>query len=137
MNLHTVRYYERRGLLPEPQPTRLRLIKTGQRLGFTLNEIADPLDVHAHPRRHGRKHNLHAGLRDRAQVKLSEIEAKIAELTLIAYTLKQALAAGCDDLLTCTEQPACPLSTAVPASSETTAQPGQWPGRTTAVLPVG
>src|SRR5262245_58930085 len=57
VNLETVRYYERRGLLPEPPRTaggyrqygdddlwRLRLIGRAKRLGFTLAEIAELLD---------------------------------------------------------------------------------------------
>jgi DNA-binding transcriptional MerR regulator len=57
VNLETVRYYERRGLLAEPPRTaagyrqygpdelwRLRLIGRAKRLGFTLAEIAALLD---------------------------------------------------------------------------------------------
>jgi DNA-binding transcriptional MerR regulator len=57
VNLETVRYYERRGLLAEPPRTpagyrqygpaelwRLRLIGRAKRLGFTLAEIAELLD---------------------------------------------------------------------------------------------
>jgi hypothetical protein len=54
VNLQTLRYYERRGLLTPPQRTPgghrlyapeavtlLRVIKAAQRLGFTLEEVAD------------------------------------------------------------------------------------------------
>jgi len=57
VNLETVRYYERRGLLAEPPRTpagyrqygpaelwRLRVIGRAKRLGFTLAEIGDLLD---------------------------------------------------------------------------------------------
>ena len=56
VNLQTLRYYERRGLLAEPERslgghrlyppetvTALRVIKAAQRLGFTLEEVADLL----------------------------------------------------------------------------------------------
>ncbi|MEM7414731.1 MAG: MerR family transcriptional regulator [Gemmatimonadota bacterium] len=58
----TLRYYERRGLLPEPPRTagghrlygpmhleRLRFIQKVQRLGFQLEEIQELLDVEEHP----------------------------------------------------------------------------------------
>jgi MerR family transcriptional regulator, mercuric resistance operon regulatory protein len=57
VNLQTLRYYERRGLLAEPERTLgghrvypeqtvtvLRVIKAAQRLGFTLEEVAELLD---------------------------------------------------------------------------------------------
>lgn len=58
----TLRYYERRGLLPEPPRTagghrlygpmhleRLRFIQKVQRLGFQLEEIQELLEVEEHP----------------------------------------------------------------------------------------
>ncbi|MHB9100648.1 MAG: MerR family transcriptional regulator [Sulfuricella sp.] len=52
VNVETIRFYHRRGLLPEPQKplggvrrytegdvARVRFIKSAQRLGFTLDEI--------------------------------------------------------------------------------------------------
>lgn len=58
MNRATLRYYERRGLLSQPgrspgghrlydeqAVTTLRVIKAAQRLGFTLEEVADLLEV--------------------------------------------------------------------------------------------
>ena len=60
----TLRYYERRGLLAEPDRssgghrlyppeavTVLRVIKAAQRLGFSLDEVADLLQTGRH--RHG------------------------------------------------------------------------------------
>jgi len=59
VSIDTVRFYERRGLLPEPARTaggyrsysdedtwRLRFILRAKDLGFTLREIADLLDAH-------------------------------------------------------------------------------------------
>ncbi|MET8353255.1 MULTISPECIES: MerR family transcriptional regulator [unclassified Micromonospora] len=118
VNQQTLRYYERRGLVAEPDRTLgghrlyppetvtvLRVIKTAQRLGFTLDEVADLLDVGVH--RHGRRPE--AGLQARAQAKLVEVEQKIADLSVIRDTLREAVAAGCDDLVACADSPCCPL----------------------------
>jgi hypothetical protein len=56
--------------------------------------------------RHGRPD---AGLAARAQAKLAEVEAKIADLQVIAGTLRAAVQAGCDDLVSCAGQPCCPI----------------------------
>lgn len=58
VNVSTVRYYERRGLIPPPRRTatgyrqyetsivaRIRFIKAAQRLGFSLDEIGDLLSL--------------------------------------------------------------------------------------------
>ncbi|WP_020385182.1 MerR family transcriptional regulator [Kribbella catacumbae] len=118
VNLQTLRYYERRGLLSEPDRspgghrlyspetvTVLRVIKAAQRLGFTLEEISDLLEAGRH--RHGQ--NPDAGLQARAKEKLDDVEAKIADLTVIAASLQSALDAGCDDLIDCAHSPTCPL----------------------------
>lgn len=118
VNLQTLRYYERRGLLAEPQrtpgghrlyPTEaltvLRVIKTAQRLGFTLDEVAELADLGSH--RHNRRSD--ASLQHRAAVKLTEIEHRIADLQLIAASLRAALDAGCDDVTTCATTDCCPL----------------------------
>lgn len=117
VNVQTLRYYERRGLLPAPARsngghrlydedavTALRVIKAAQRLGFTLDEAAKLLESGRY--RHGRPV---AGLADRAAAKLAEIDAKIADLTTIRTTLATAVAAGCDDLTACASHPRCPL----------------------------
>jgi MerR family transcriptional regulator, mercuric resistance operon regulatory protein len=118
VNLQTLRYYERRGLLGEPERslgghrlypeeavTVLRVIKAAQRLGFTLEEVAELIDAGRH--RHGR--DTDTGLQSRAQTKLAEVEAKIADLQVIAGTLRAALDAGCDDLVACAGEPCCPI----------------------------
>jgi MerR family mercuric resistance operon transcriptional regulator len=83
----------------------LKVIKAAQRLGFTLDEVADLLDVGKH--RHARRPDV--GLQARTQAKLSEVEAKIADLQVIAGTLRAAVDAGCDDLIACAVQPCCPI----------------------------
>lgn len=117
VNPQTLRYYERRGLLAEPQRslgghrlypaeavTVLRVIKAAQRLGFTLDEVADLLDAGRH--RHDR---TGPGLPARARAKLTEVEARITDLQVIAGTLRAALEAGCDDLVACAGNDCCPI----------------------------
>lgn len=118
VHLQTLRYYERRGLLDKPDRTIgghrlyppetvtvLRVIKTAQRLGFTLEEVSDLLAVGTH--RHGRRRDT--GLQARAEAKLAEVERKIADLVVIRDTLREAVDAGCDDLIACADTPCCPL----------------------------
>lgn len=80
------------------------MIKTAQRLGFTLDEIADLLDT-TRPGRQDRGD----GLRARAAAKVATIDAKIADLYLIRTILVAALKAGCEDLVACAASPRCPL----------------------------
>lgn len=116
LNIQTLRYYERRGLLAEPTRSpgghrlypeqavaTLRMIKAAQRLGFTLDEVAELL---AGTRAKGRPA---AGLHARAVAKLTEVDAKLAELTSMRDTLRAAVAAGCEDLRECDESPCCPI----------------------------
>ncbi|MFF8953524.1 MerR family transcriptional regulator [Streptomyces sp. NPDC014940] len=117
VNIQTLRYYERRGLLADPKRspgghrlygeeavTALRVIKAAQRLGFTLEEVAELLEAGRH--RHGRPV---AGLQERAQAKLVEVDAKIADLTTIRTALVAAIEAGCDDLTRCASSTCCPI----------------------------
>jgi DNA-binding transcriptional MerR regulator len=119
VNQQTLRYYERRGLLPAPDRspgghrlyppdavTTLRVIKAAQRLGFTLDEVAGLLAVGRH--HHGRVRRP-AGLRAQAQTKLDEVDARIADLQVIRERLVAALDAGCDDLAECAASDHCPI----------------------------
>jgi len=118
VNRQTLRYYERRGLLAEPNRTpgghrlypaetvtALRVIKAAQRLGFSLAEVAELLDTGRY------RHRGHGGseLAQRAAAKLAEVQARIADLGVVADTLRAALDAGCADLIDCASQPHCPL----------------------------
>jgi MerR family mercuric resistance operon transcriptional regulator len=137
VNVQTLRYYERRGLLAEPDRTLgghrvypaetvtvLRVIKAAQRLGFTLDDVAELLA--AGRRHHGRR--LGDGLPARAAARLVEVEATLADLAVIRDTLRAALEAGCDDLMTCAESECCPLPF-VELGAGYTAQPGASSGR--------
>ncbi|GAA2598984.1 Hg(II)-responsive transcriptional regulator [Dactylosporangium fulvum] len=108
VNIQTLRYYERRGLLAEPARTigghrlyppdtvaLLVVIKAAQRLGFTLDEVAELLAA-------GRRRHPAPDLRQRAVDKIAEIDAKIADLTEIRTVLSQVVAARCDSLTNCT-----------------------------------
>lgn len=85
VGVETVRYYQRRGLLPEParppgevrrygeaDVKRLRFIRSAQAAGFTLNEIKELLDLDASDDR--------ARARELAQARVAAIDEKIAEL---------------------------------------------------------
>jgi MerR family mercuric resistance operon transcriptional regulator len=115
VNVQTLRYYERRGLLAEPdrslgghrlypEQTVLRVIEAAQRLGFTLEEVADLLE--ATPLRSRR---ADAGLHTRASIELAEVDTRLAELTAVRNTLRAALDAGCEDMLACSESSCCPI----------------------------
>lgn len=118
VNLQTLRYYERRGLLAEPERslgghrlypeqavTIVRIIRASQRLGFTLDDVAELLETGRH--RHGRRPD--ASLHAKAVTKLAEIEQRIADLQVIADTLQVALDVGCDDVMACAASADCPL----------------------------
>ncbi len=94
VNVETLRYYEKRGLLPEPPRAesgyrlypvesieRVSFIKGAQELGFTLVEIKDLLDLRIDP--HGSKGDVKAS----ALAKVTEIDEKIKTLTLMRNAL--------------------------------------------------
>jgi DNA-binding transcriptional MerR regulator len=116
VNLQTLRYYERRGLLPEPDRSLgghrlydddtvllLRVIKAAQALGFTLDEVAELIDTGSHA--HRRRANLH----EVAEAKLRQVREKIAALQRIEQTLLEVRDAGCHDLATCALEDDCPI----------------------------
>jgi MerR family transcriptional regulator, mercuric resistance operon regulatory protein len=115
VNVQTLRYYERRGLLTAParRPSGqreysedavglLRTIKAAQRLGFTLAEIEELLDLSEHRRGTGELHR-------RAEAKVAEIDAKIAQLARVRQALLAVLDADCDSLTDCSCGLGCPL----------------------------
>jgi DNA-binding transcriptional MerR regulator len=127
VNIQTLRYYERRGLIAQPRRSHgghrtyppdtvalLAVIKAAQRLGFTLDEVAELLDT-------SRRRHPTADLRERATTKLAEVEQKLRDLTTIRDTLRQVIAARCDSLTNCTCAD-CPLPFADLAQAATPAQ---------------
>ena len=88
----------------------LRVIKAAQRLGFTLEEVADLLEVGRHRHRPARgNHARDAGLQARARTKLTEVEERITDLLTIRDNLRAALDAGCADLIACAGTDCCPI----------------------------
>ena len=94
VNVETVRYYERRGLLPEPPRTpsgyrqyptdavrRIAFIKRAQALGFTLEEVSGLLELRVDPNA-----NCDAVER-RAGHAIARIDAKLEELTRMRRAL--------------------------------------------------
>ncbi|WP_344396498.1 MerR family DNA-binding protein [Streptomyces vastus] len=91
-------------LYGEDAVTALRVIKAAQRLGFTLEDVAELLEAGRH--RHGRPV---AVLQEQVAAKLAEVDAKIADLTTIRTALAAAVDAGCDDLTVCASSSCCPI----------------------------
>ncbi len=102
VNLETVRYYERQGLLAKPPRSasgyrlfpsdaarRLRFIRRAQELGFSLKEIRELLSLRVSRR------TTSANIRTRAEAKLVDIEAKIKSLESMKKTLRK-LTRVCD-----------------------------------------
>ncbi len=100
VNVETVRYYERRGLLARP-PRRasgyrvfpssavlvLRFVRTAQGLGFSLKEIKGLLSLRVQP---GRRCE---DVRQRAEHKVAEIDRKIRTLQAMNEALRRLMRA--------------------------------------------
>jgi len=100
VHIETIRYYERRVLLPDPprteagyrqydaeSVTRLRFIKEAQALGFSLEEIQGLLALRVD------KETSCADVRRRAERKAADIEAKISALQIMHAALQEMIAA--------------------------------------------
>ncbi|MBN4050156.1 MerR family transcriptional regulator [Desulfobulbus sp. AH-315-M07] len=96
VNVQTLRYYERRGLLAAPSRTRsgyrhyppetvsvIRFIKRSQELGFTLNEIDELLRLRSDKRRNRNE------MRDIAAAKIDDIDEKLRRLKAMKSALSQ------------------------------------------------
>lgn len=98
VNVPTVRYYERRGIISEPPRTRsgyrqydadvvdrIRFIRRAQDLGFTLEEIQDLLALRVDDPA------ACSSVEDVAHDKLSSVEAKIGELERLREALRSLI----------------------------------------------
>ncbi len=98
VNVETLRYYERRGLLPSPRRAvsgyrvydadavgRLRGIKRAKELGFTLKEIRQLIALRSRRRSRADVVSLLAG-------KMRDIDDKIRALRLLRGALEQGAA---------------------------------------------
>ena len=101
VNLQTIRYYEREGLLPKPPRLasgyrvfssdavrRVRFIKRAQELGFSLKEIKELLSIRFDPE------SDCSGVRKLARAKVVDIEQKIRTLQAMRKVLGK-LATAC------------------------------------------
>ena len=96
VNIETVRFYERRGLMPEPKRTksgyrqytmqdvsRLLFIKRAKALGFTLKEISELLSLKID------ENSLCGEVKELALDKIEAIEEKIHDLQKIKKKLQE------------------------------------------------
>lgn len=101
VNLQTIRYYEREGLLPKPPRLasgyrvfssdavrRVRFIKRAQELGFSLKEIKELLSIRIDPE------NDCSSVQKLARAKVGDIEQKIRTLQRMKKVLGK-LATAC------------------------------------------
>jgi len=112
VNVQTIRYYERCGLLTAPYRLesgyriyppdaiqRIRFIKQAQKLGFTLHEIADLLALSV------QSEDVCDDVRQRAEAKIQELDTKIGLLLDMRQILQQLVTDCNQRQLT----PTCPL----------------------------
>lgn len=112
VNLQTIRYYEREGLLPEPPRLdsgyrmfpentvqRVRFIKRAQELGFTLAEIKELLSLRI------QKGRSSSEVRALAKAKLADIDGKIRTLN----EMRKALSRITDQCSGCGPASDCPI----------------------------
>jgi MerR family mercuric resistance operon transcriptional regulator len=121
VNVETLRYYERQGLIDTPPRTasgyrdypaetvsRIRFIRRAKALGFTLQEIGDLLSLRVSPTASS------AEIKTRAEAKITDIEDKIRTLTRMKETLT-SITTACDG---CAPLSACPILDALEAHED-------------------
>lgn len=102
VSVHTILYYERRGLLPSTRRSRvgyrlystegvrrIRFIRQTQKLGFSLKEIEQMLTTHIKPG------IVCDGLHERLVAKVADIDEKLRELRMAQRSLEK-LVTECD-----------------------------------------
>ena len=114
VNVETVRFYRRKGLLPEPRRpygqirrygesdvARVKFVKSAQRLGFSLEEVAGLLRL---------EDGTHCDeARVMAEQKLDDVRSKLRDLRSMESALKRLVADCCSSRGTVT----CPLISAL------------------------
>lgn len=115
VGVETIRYYQQRGLMPTPEPIgayryysedmadQLRFIKRAQELGFTLDEVGDLLALSSG--------SDHISIRQLAQERLAQIEAKLSDLNRMKVALS-GLITACKHA---SEDEPCPIVKALSA----------------------
>ncbi len=97
VNVETIRFYQRRGLLPEPprplggirryeasDVSRVRFVKSAQQLGFTLDEIAALLTL---------EDGMHCTeARKIGEQKLTDVRGRLADLRQMETALSELVA---------------------------------------------
>lgn len=96
VNVQTLRYYERRGLLPKTSRLAsgyreydsatvalVRFIKNAQELGFTLNEIGELIELR------GNRSHSNEDVRQLATRKIEEMDRRIRQLTQMKTELAE------------------------------------------------
>lgn len=103
VNVETIRFYQRKGLLPQPNKpygsirrysqtdvTRVRFVKSAQRLGFSLDEIAELLRLedgtHCEEASSLAEHKL-KDVREK-QADLARMEAALSDLVCACHATK-------------------------------------------------
>lgn len=116
VGVETIRYYQRRDLLPVPEVAsgfrtypaslveRIRFIKRAQELGFTLDEIANLLLLE--------DSNDKQAIRDVAQERLLQVQAKLLDLHRMEDMLTQLI----HQCASSTQQAQCPIIQALASS---------------------
>ena len=101
VNVETIRFYQRKGLLPEPvrpygsirrygggDVARVKFVKSAQRLGFSLDEIDELLKLED-----GTHCGEAAGL---AALRLADVRARLEDLMRIERTLAKLVSECCN-----------------------------------------
>jgi DNA-binding transcriptional MerR regulator len=105
MNPSRIRFYEARGVLPQPERVagkrrysedvlrRLAIVDAAQRVGFTLDEICDLLGARDQP--------AHERLRELALAKMPELDDLIERATSVRRLLRICSTCKCESIDVC------------------------------------
>ena len=104
LTVETIRYYEQRGLIPEPNRldsgyrvypesilTRLNFINRCKDLGFSLQEISELLSIQINPE------NSSALVKEQVEHKIELVKDKISELQKLQGSLEQLSSLCCGE----------------------------------------